>query len=115
MLQAEAVRTSHQLPGSSEITAIFSHAGPSTSQQVPAALITFLQLYIAYLQTARWELDQSCAAKQAEQEWRAFDLAYAEANRLWAADKDSGWLGRGLRRMAEVAVTLAFRVSRQTA
>lgn len=118
-IKAEVEHPSAQLPGSSEITAIFSHAGgaPSTSQQhqqsVPAALITFIQLYLTYLSTARWDPDEICSSspKQAEQEWRAFDLAYAEANRLWAADKDAGWLGKGLRRMAEVAVMLAFRVS----
>jgi hypothetical protein len=74
-------------------------------------LLPFLNTLIAYLLATSWNPQEPSPAT-AEREWKTFDAVYAEANRLFTAGgaEGAGYLGRGMRKMAENLMHLAFRV-----
>jgi hypothetical protein len=73
--------------------------------------VSLILLLLDYIKNTEWSSEASKV--QAEEEWKLFDAVYTEANKVWQGSPDSGWLGRGMRKMAENLLHLAFRVSLQ--
>ncbi|KAJ9092524.1 hypothetical protein QFC20_007337 [Naganishia adeliensis] len=82
----------------------------TTLRQSP--LLPFLNTLIAYLLATSWNPQEPSPAV-AEREWKLFDAVYAEANRLFTAGgaEGAGFLGRGMRKMAENLMHLGFQTA----
>jgi hypothetical protein len=75
-------------------------------------LPTFLTSWLSYLLTTTWSPHET-SPEQAEREWKAFDHTYAEANRIFTGPGGAeavGVWGKGMKKMAENLMHLAFRV-----
>ena len=99
------IQPAFRSPSQAEIARIFSN-GP---QPLHPSLVSLILLLLEYIRQTEWSSEAS--KTQAEEEWKLFDAVYMEANKVWQGSPDSGWLGRGMRKMAENLLHLAFRVS----
>jgi hypothetical protein len=96
----------YRQPDPTDVAAAFA----SSSQPVHPSFITLVTLLLEYLRITTWSSQTS--PEQAAEEWKSFDAVYTEGNKVWQGSPDSGWIGKGMRRMAENLLHLAFRVSR---